>query len=133
MKDSSSGDTPVAKGDKFNLTQCPKNNLETEEMQKIPYTFAVGTLMYAQVCTHLDIAFVISMLGLYMSNPRVDHWKATKRVLWYLKRTKDLMLTYRRSYSLEIIRYYDFSFAECQDSKRSTSGYAFTLAGGAIS
>ena len=35
MKDCSSGDTPIAKGDKFSLTQCPKNNLEIEEMQKI--------------------------------------------------------------------------------------------------
>ena len=34
MKDSSLGDTLVAKGDKFSLTQCPKNNLEIEEMQK---------------------------------------------------------------------------------------------------
>ena len=47
MKDCSLGDTPVAKGDKFNLTQCPKNNLEIEEMQKILYASAVGSLMYA--------------------------------------------------------------------------------------
>ena len=41
MQDSRPGDTPVAKGDKFSLSQCPKGNLEIQEMQKIPYTSAV--------------------------------------------------------------------------------------------
>ena len=133
MKDCSSRDTPVAKEDNFSLTQCSKNNLEIEEMQKIPYASAVGILMYAQVCTHPDIAFIVGMLGRYMSNPGVDHWKASKRVMRYLKRTKDFMLTYRRSDSLEIIRFSDSDFVGCQDSKRSTSGYVFMLHGGVIS
>ena len=51
----------------------------------------------------------------------------------YLKRTKDYMLTYRRSDILEIIGFSDSDFAGCQDSRRSTSGYIFMLAGGAIS
>ena len=32
MKNCASGDTPVAKGDKFSLSQCPKNKLEIKEM-----------------------------------------------------------------------------------------------------
>ena len=51
----------------------------------------------------------------------------------YLKRTKDYMLTYRRSDQLEITGYSDSDFAGCQDSKRSTSGYICMLAGGAVS
>ena len=102
-------------------------------MQNIPYTSAVGSLMYAQVCTGPDIAFIVAMLGRYMSNPRVDHWKAAKRVMRYLKRTKDFMLTYRRSDSLEIFGYSDSDFSGYQDSKRSTSGYVFMLARGVIS
>ena len=47
MKDCSMGGMPVAKGDKFSLTHCPRNNLEIEEMQKIPYASTVGSLMYA--------------------------------------------------------------------------------------
>ena len=133
MKDCSSGDTLVAKGDKFSLIQCPKNNLEIEEMQKIPYTSAVWSLMYAQVCTRSDIVFIVGILGRYMSNPGVDHWKAAKRVMWYLKRTKYYMLAYRRSDSLEIFGYSDFDFAGWQDSKLSTSGYVFMIAGGVIS
>ena len=41
------GDTPIAKGDKFSLTQCRKSNLEIQEMENIPYASAVGSLMYA--------------------------------------------------------------------------------------
>ena len=103
----------MAKGDKFSLKQCPKNNIEKMEMQKIPYASVVGSLMYAQVCMCPDIAYVTGMLGRYLSNPRVDHWKAAKRVLRYLQRTKDYMLIYRRSDKLEIVGYIDSDFAGC--------------------
>ena len=63
MHDWKPGDTPVAKGDKFSLSQCPKNNFEIQEMQKIPYASAIGSLMYAQVCTRSDIAYIVGMLG----------------------------------------------------------------------
>jgi len=73
MQDCKPGDTPVAKGDKFSLAQCPKNNFEKKEMEKIPYASAVGSLIYAQVCTRPDIAYITGMLGRYLSNPRLKH------------------------------------------------------------
>ena len=79
MQDYKPGDTPVSKGDKFSLCQCPKNDLETKEMQKIPYASVVGSLLYAQVCTHPYIAYIFGMLGRYLSNPGLDHWKAAKQ------------------------------------------------------
>jgi len=69
MQDCKPGNTSVAKGNKFNLSQYPKNNLEVKEMHKIPYASAVGSLMYAQVCTRPDITFIVIMLGRYLSNP----------------------------------------------------------------
>jgi len=69
MKDSKLGDTPVAKGDKFCLKQCPVTDFEKKEMQKIPYASVVGSLMYAQVCTRPDLAFIIGVLRRYLSNP----------------------------------------------------------------
>ncbi|KAL9252945.1 Retrovirus-related Pol polyprotein from transposon TNT 1-94-like protein [Drosera capensis] len=133
MQDCKPGDTPVAKGDKFSLNQCPKNGFETKEMEKTPYASVVGSLMYAQVCTRPDLAYIVGILGRYLSNLRIYHWKAAKRVMRYLQRTKDYMLTYRRSDQLEIIGYTDSDFAGCQDSLKSTSGYIYMLAGGAIS
>jgi hypothetical protein len=73
------------------------------------------------------------MLGRYLSNPGMNHWKTTKKVLRYLQRTKNHMLTYRRSDKLEVIGYTDSDFVGCVDSLKSTSGYIFMLAGGAIS
>ena len=43
------------------------------------------------------------------------------------------MLIYKRSDSLEIKGYSDADFAGDRDDRKSTSGYIFTLAGGAIS
>jgi hypothetical protein len=59
MKNYSPSVAPIMKGDRFNLNQCPKNDLEREQMKNIPYTSAVGSLMYAQVCTIPYIAFVV--------------------------------------------------------------------------
>ena len=62
MKDCSPSIAPIVKGDKLNLNQCPKNDFEKEEMKNIPYASAVGSLMYAQVCTRSDISFAVGML-----------------------------------------------------------------------
>ncbi|KAL4354134.1 hypothetical protein GQ457_06G003750 [Hibiscus cannabinus] len=123
----------VLLGDKFNLNQCPKNEFEREQMKNIPYASVVGSLMYAQVCTRPDIAFAVGMLGRYQSNPGIDHWRAAKKVLRYLKGTKEYMLTYKRSDHLEVVGYSDSDFVGCVDSRKSTSGYIFMFASGAIS
>ena len=51
----------------------------------------------------------------------------------YLQGTKDYMLKYRRTNNLEVIGYSDSDYAGCVDSRKSTSGYIFMLAGGAVS
>ncbi|KAL6326140.1 hypothetical protein AAG906_001015 [Vitis piasezkii] len=127
------GDASFVLGNKFSLHQCPKNELEKKDMERFPYASAIGSLMYAQVCTCPDIAYIVGMLGRYLSNPSMDHWKKAKRVMRYLQRTKDYMLTYRRSSHLEIVGYSDSDFTGCLNSRRSTSGYIFMLARGAIS
>ncbi|KAL5579019.1 hypothetical protein UlMin_011461 [Ulmus minor] len=102
-------------------------------MEGIPYASIVGSLMYAQTCTRIDISFVVGMLGRYQSNPRLDHWKVAKKVLRYLQGTKDHMLTYKRSSHLEVIGYSYLNYARYVDTRKSTFGYLFLLAGGAIS
>ncbi|KAL0539955.1 hypothetical protein IC582_024177 [Cucumis melo] len=105
MDKCSSSVVPIQKGDKFSLMQCPKNEFERNQMETIPYASIVGSLLYAQTCTRPDISFVVGMLGMYQSNPGMDHWKAAKKVLRYLQGTKDYMLTYKRSDHLEVIGY----------------------------
>ena len=124
---------PIQKGDNFSLSQCPKNDMERKEMNNIPYASLVGSLMYAQTCTRPDISFAVGMLGRYQSNPGLFHWKAAKKVLRYLQGTKDHMLTYRRTSNLEVIGYSDSDYAGCSDTRKSTFGYLFLLADGAVS
>jgi hypothetical protein len=96
MENCSAGMVPIQKGDKFSEMQCPKNDLEHKVIESIPYASLVGSLMYASTCTRLDISFAVGMLGRYQSNPRKIHWIARKKILRYLKGTKDHMLTYKR-------------------------------------
>ena len=63
----------------------------------------------------------------------MDHWKAAKKVIRYLQGTKDFMLTFRRSDSLEATDYSDSDFTGCIDSRKSSFGYLFMLVGGTIS
>ncbi|KAL0337592.1 UNVERIFIED_CONTAM: Retrovirus-related Pol polyprotein from transposon TNT 1-94 [Sesamum calycinum] len=65
MKDCSPSVAPIVKGDKLHLNQCPRNDLKREQMKDISYAFAIGILMYAQVCIRPDIAFAMGMLGRY--------------------------------------------------------------------
>ncbi|KAL6331937.1 hypothetical protein AAG906_020287 [Vitis piasezkii] len=124
---------PIVKGDRFSKARCPQNDDEREKMRTIPYSSLVGNLMYAQVCTRLDIAFVVGMLGRYLSNPGSQHWKAAKKVLRYLQGTKDLMLTYQRTNILDVVGFCDADFAGCIDDKKSTTGYIFVMARGVVS
>ncbi|XP_031111850.1 secreted RxLR effector protein 161-like [Ipomoea triloba] len=133
MKDCLPSVAPIAKGDKLSLDQCPKNDFERESMKDIPYASVVGSLGYVQVCTRPDIAFAVGMLGRYQSNPGLDHWRAAKKVMRYLKGTKDHMLVFKQTDLLDVIGYSDSDFAGCVDSRKSTSGYIFIMASGAIS
>ena len=120
MSKHSPGKVLVQKGDKFNLMQCPKNDVERKEMESIPYASVVGSLMYAQTCTRPDISFAVGMLGRYQSNPGREHWQAAKKVLRYLQGTKYYMLIYSRSNKLKVIRYSDSDIAGCIDTRKST-------------
>ncbi|KAL0307710.1 UNVERIFIED_CONTAM: Retrovirus-related Pol polyprotein from transposon TNT 1-94, partial [Sesamum angustifolium] len=133
MSACSSTAAPIVKGDKFGIHQSPQNSLEENQMKNVPYASVVGSLMYVQVCTRPDIAFAVGMLGRYQSNPGIEHWKAAKKVMRYLQGTKDLQLIYKHTENLEVVGYSDSDFAGCLDTRKSTSGYIFLLANGAIS
>ena len=63
MQSCSSCKAPIVKGDRFSKCQCPQNDVERDKMKAVPYSSIVGSLMYAQVCTHPNIAFVIGVLA----------------------------------------------------------------------
>ena len=100
-------------------------------MEKVPYASAMGSLMYAMLCTRPDICYVVGIVSRYQSNPRPNHWVAVKHILKYLKRTRDYMLVYSGK-DLTPLGYTDSNFQSNRDSRKSTSGSVFTLGDGAI-
>jgi hypothetical protein len=47
---------PIPIGVNLSADQCPKTQEEEEDMSHVPYASAIGSLMYAMVCTRPDIA-----------------------------------------------------------------------------
>ena len=117
---------------KLSKQDCPVSDQEKAEMEKIPYASAVGSLMYAMIATRPDIAFAVGVVSRYMSNPGKKHWEAVKGILRYLKATKNMRICYG-SQELTVKGFTDSDYAGDLDNRRSTSGYVFTLAGGAVS
>ena len=71
-------DTPIQKGDTLSLYMYPKTQEEKEKMAQVPYSSAIGSLMYAIMCTRLDICYVVGLVSRFQSNPGLAHWKAVK-------------------------------------------------------
>lgn len=131
MQNSKKGFLPFRHGVPLSKDMCPKTPKEIEDMKAVPYASAVGSLMYAMLCTRPDICFAVGMVSRYQKNPGQGHWTAVKHILKYLKRTKDYMLVYQGD-SLVPLGFTDSDFQADRDKSKSTSGYVFTLGGGAI-
>ena len=63
---------------------------------KSSYRVIVGSLLYLSCWTRPDIAFAVSELSRFVSDPGQVHMQAAKRVLRYLAGTKDLGLKFTR-------------------------------------
>ena len=56
-------------GTKLSIDDCPKSPSEIEDIGRVPYASIVGNLMYAMVCTRLDISHAMGFLSQFMANP----------------------------------------------------------------
>ncbi|KAL0322287.1 UNVERIFIED_CONTAM: Retrovirus-related Pol polyprotein from transposon TNT 1-94 [Sesamum calycinum] len=83
-------------------------------------------------CTRPDIAYAVNKLSRFTSNPSKDHWKGLIRVLRYLKYTSNYGLHYTR-YPAVLEGYSDANWISDSKDTKSTSGYVFTIGGGAVS
>ena len=131
MENSKKGNQPSVLGFHISLEDCPKTDEERKRMSTVPYASAVGSLMYAMLCTRPDICYAVGIVSRYQSNPGPRHWQAVKHILKYLRRTRGYMLVYS-GMDLKPIGYTDSDFQTCRDSRKSTSGSVFVLGGGAI-
>jgi Reverse transcriptase (RNA-dependent DNA polymerase)/Integrase core domain len=135
--DSKSSTTPMEVGLKLTASGSMIESEETRVIDTKRYQAAIGSLMYAMLGTRPDIAFSVGKLARYCNAPREQHWKAIKRVMRYLSCTKNYALTYQgnagNSKEPTMIGHCDSDWGNDIDNRRSTSGYVFTMAVGAIS
>ena len=94
IHDSKKGRQPSRIGITLSLDDCPKTSKEKEYMKNVPYTSAVGSLIYTMFCTRPDICYAVGIVSRYQSNPGPNQWGAVKHILKYLRRMRDYMLVY---------------------------------------
>lgn len=122
------------------VDQLLPSTMESTHDQRQLYQALIGSLMYLAVWTRPDIAERCSRLGQFAHNPASEHHSSLRNVMAYIKGTTNLALRYQRYpsrgleiHSLDFLGYSDSSFADNISDRKSTSGYLFRLAGGAIS
>ena len=132
MQDSKKGFLPMSHGLSLSVSQCPATREQRDKMIGIPYASAIGSIMYAMLCTRPDVSYALSMTSRFQKDPGVDHWTAVKNILKYLRRTKDLILVYGGEEHLTVTGYCDASFQTDRDDSKSQTGYLYMLNGGAV-
>ena len=116
----------MSHGIKLNKSQSPTMKDERERMDKISYASAIGSIMYAMLCTRPDVSYALIMTSRFQSNPGECHWIAVKNILKYLRRTKDIFFIYgEKEGELVISGYTDAGFQFDLDDFRSQSGFVF--------
>ena len=94
----------------------------------------VGSLLFLQMCTRPDLSFAVLLLSQHCASPLPRHFAAARRVLRYLKGTRDLRLHYGgSSASLSLSGLSDADWAGDKSSRASTSAFVWSLAGGPVS
>ena len=135
MSDCKAVSTPMERGFKAAMASPPADHQATSSDIR-DYQAIIGSLMFAMVCTRPDIAFAVTTLAQFASNPTTTHVQAVKRVLRYLRGTIDRRITYTGAGAMdsqpELVGYCDADWGGGPGC-RSVTGYAFMMAGGAIS
>jgi hypothetical protein len=135
MSDCKPVSTPMDRDSKNTLVQQHAEHKATDSEAR-DYQTIIGGVMFAAICTRPDIAFAVTTLAQFASNPAPVHAQAVRRVLRYLSGTVDRRITYRGvnapDFQPDLTGYSDADWGGGLD-RRSMTGYAFILAGGAIS
>uniref|UniRef100_A0A803NB01 Uncharacterized protein n=1 Tax=Chenopodium quinoa TaxID=63459 RepID=A0A803NB01_CHEQI len=68
-----------------------------------------------------------------MARPGREHWQGVKRIFRYLRGTTDIGLVYGNGRECLVTGYSDSDYAADVDTRRSVTGYVFTLGGSVVS
>jgi hypothetical protein len=124
--------TPLVNHFKLTKEMCPKTQGEIKYMSRVPYSSTIERLMYAMVHTRLDISHAVGVVGRYMKNLVREHWEAVKWIIRYLRGTATHALCFGGS-DIILQGYVDSDMEGDKDSRRSITGYVFTIGGKKVS
>ncbi len=124
---------PLPVGIILDTNMSPKTESEKHQMADKPYRPLLGSVMWGQLATRPDLSFAVSLLSRFQANPGIEHWNALLHVIGYIKNTINYGITYSRDAELSPLAFVDADYGGCRDTRRSTSGYVFTMAGGPVS
>jgi hypothetical protein len=100
------------------------------------YPSLIGSVQHAAFCTRPDIISALRILGSTQANPTETHMHTLKKVLRYLHGTIDMRQTLGRGggtdHSLQLTGFADADHASDNNTRKSRSGYLFTLGRGPI-
>lgn len=113
MEQATSAPTPISQGWEIGESGELKNKQLYQEL--------VGSLRYLNCVSRPDISFVLSRLSSGVEKPTNAHWELGKRVLRYLKGTREWKLLLPNSGGSEVQCYTDADYAG-DAKRRSTSG-----------
>lgn len=125
LEDCKETQTPLALNEKISITDGVL--LENPSV----FRSIVGSLLYL-TDTRPDLMFPTSFLSRYMSSPTNVHFGVGKRILRYLKGTKNQGIWYFKNKEVILKGFCDSDWAGCTDDMKSTSGYVFSLGSGAV-
>ncbi|KAI0991945.1 hypothetical protein K3495_g16242 [Podosphaera aphanis] len=128
MHNSNPTSTPIEPNHRLRATQVEEDRADATLYQQI-----IGSIMYLVSATRPDLAYTISHLSQFSSDPSKNHLGAAKRVLRYIKGTADRKLFYKFKSPLILSGLCDASYGNCLDTRRSFSGYLFQLGDSCIS
>lgn len=78
MGDDMAVSTPLANHFLLSKEKSPQMKEDGDFMAKIPYAFAIGSLMYAMVYTRPDNGNAVGVVSKFMENLGKAHWEAIK-------------------------------------------------------
>lgn len=112
----------------------PSNTKESTSLFKDIklYQQLIGSLNYLSTRTRPDITYSVSYLAQSLQKPTDQSFSLAKRVLRYLKGTKDWRLTFTKEKDSKLVAFSDASYAE-EKERKSRTGYVFLQGGGPIS
>ena len=129
-----------------------------QDTMNFSYRQLLGELMYAYVVCRVDIAYAVCYLAKFSQHPHQEHYTALKNVARYLRQTKDWGIVYWRSVpasslpavpltappldeslppfpehdAFELAGWVDAAHGNDLETRKSVTGFVFTLAGGAV-